>query len=67
MFRRTLALLAVATSALLVGGCGTGTMDSGPTAAGSGAPAASSGAAGAVPSAVGGGGAASVPDAQTSR
>ena len=65
MIRIPLALLALAVP-LLIGGCGTGTIDGGVTAAGSGSPMPSSGAAGAAPS-PNVGDAASVPSAQTGR
>ena len=65
MSRFTLALLAISVSALFAG-CGTGTIDGGVTAAGSGASSPSSGAAGAAPS-PNVGDAASVPSSQTGR
>ena len=65
MIRISLASLAVAVSCLMTG-CGTGTIDGGTTAAGSGSPMPSSGAAGAAPS-PNVGGPASVPSAQTGR
>ena len=48
-FSRIALLLIVASTGLCVQGCGTGSTDSGPTAAGSGAPAPSSGTAGSTP------------------